>query len=106
MYLFGGLKPSNDRCFDDERRLVHQMKKSKNRTIAVYATMHTVSPVPDSVASRLSRRHRAWIAFYSLESRQQERAQILRLNQVTEADLVEFEESWLKLRCRTPNMPQ
>ena len=63
--------------------------------------MTTVSFVPDSAASHLSRRHRAWIALYSLESRQQGRADILQLNQVTEADLAEFRESWLKLRCRT-----
>ncbi|TGE24279.1 hypothetical protein E5K00_03430 [Hymenobacter aquaticus] len=48
----------------------------------------------------LPRKHRAWIALYALEGCEQDRAEILRTNDVTEADLVEFEESWLRLRCR------
>lgn len=71
--------------------------------------MIIVLPVSASVVPCLSRQHRTWIALYSLESRQQEqreRTKILQLNQVTEADLVEFEESWLKLRCQPLNIVQ
>ncbi|MCB2410562.1 hypothetical protein [Hymenobacter lucidus] len=49
----------------------------------------------------LPRKHRAWIALYALEDCEQNRAAILRVNDVTEADLAEFEESWLRLRCRS-----
>ncbi|MCB2377104.1 hypothetical protein LGH70_05895 [Hymenobacter sp. BT635] len=49
----------------------------------------------------LPRKHRAWIALYALEGCEQDRAEILRINDVTEADLAEFEESWLRLRCRS-----
>lgn len=48
----------------------------------------------------LSRKHRAWIALYALEDGAQNRPAVLRTNDVTEADLAEFEESWLRLRNR------
>ncbi|MBD2716640.1 hypothetical protein KBK19_16470 [Microvirga sp. STR05] len=50
--------------------------------------------------SPLSRQHRAWIALYSLDSYHRKREEVLRVNDITEEDLQEFEESWLKLRCR------
>ena len=51
-----------------------------------------------SDATKLSRQHRAWIALYALYSGQWSLADALRLNDVTEADLVEFEASWARLR--------
>lgn len=53
-----------------------------------------------SKSSRLSRQHRAWIALYALYSGQWTLADALRLNEVTESDLVEFEASWMRLRSR------
>lgn len=50
----------------------------------------------------MSRRHRAWIALYSLDATHCDRAEILRQNCVTEADLSEFFESWFQLRSRQP----
>ncbi|MBC6611486.1 hypothetical protein H8B15_11155 [Hymenobacter sp. BT507] len=50
--------------------------------------------------SSLSRQYRAWIALYALDANERPRADILRINEVTEADLDEFEASWLQLRCR------
>lgn len=55
-------------------------------------------------AAALSRRHRAWIALYSLDAGRQDRAEILRQNSVTEADLAEFFESWYQMRSRTTSM--
>lgn len=60
----------------------------------------TVTAPISSPSSSLSRQHRAWIALYSLDSYHRKREEVLRLNDVTEEDLQEFEESWLKLRCR------
>lgn len=48
----------------------------------------------------LSREHRTWIALYALDSGKWSMADALRLNDVTEADLSEFEASWLRLRFR------
>ncbi|MGY2132471.1 hypothetical protein ACW9KT_09595 [Hymenobacter sp. HD11105] len=48
----------------------------------------------------LTRRHRTWVALYALAAGQSPRAEVLRANEVTEADLVEFEESWRQLRRR------
>ncbi|TGE28496.1 hypothetical protein [Hymenobacter metallicola] len=56
--------------------------------------------MPPLETTSLPRKHRAWIALYALEGCEQDRAEILRINNVTEADLAEFEESWLRLRCR------
>ena len=53
-----------------------------------------------AVPASLNRQHRAWIALYSLDSGQQDRATVLAQNNVTEADLTEFFESWFQLRCR------
>ncbi|OUJ74903.1 hypothetical protein [Hymenobacter crusticola] len=53
-----------------------------------------------SATSKLSRQHRAWIALYSLYSGEWNLADALRLNEVTEADLAEFEASWMRLRFR------
>lgn len=50
--------------------------------------------------SSLSRQYRTWIALYALDANERPRADILRINEVTEADLAEFEASWLQLRCR------
>lgn len=49
----------------------------------------------------LSRQYRAWIALYALDANERPRAEILRINEVTETDLAEFEASWLQLRRRT-----
>lgn len=49
----------------------------------------------------LTRRHRTWVALYALAAGQGPRAEILRLNEVTEADLLEFEQSWRQLRRRS-----
>ena len=57
----------------------------------------TISPDSER-PSELSRQHRAWIALYALEANEQTRADILRLNQVTEEDLTAFRASWLKMR--------
>ncbi|MBW3130038.1 MULTISPECIES: hypothetical protein [Hymenobacter] len=51
--------------------------------------------------SGLPRQYRAWIALYALDANERPRADILRINEVTEADLAEFEASWLQLRCRS-----
>jgi hypothetical protein len=40
------------------------------------------------------------VALYALADGQSPRAEVLRVNEVTEADLVEFEESWRQLRRR------
>lgn len=48
----------------------------------------------------LSRRQRVWIALYSLDAGHSNRAEVLQQNNVTESDLLEFEESWLQMRCR------
>ncbi|UOR06825.1 hypothetical protein MUN82_06905 [Hymenobacter aerilatus] len=48
----------------------------------------------------MSRQYRTWIALYALDANERPRAEILRINEVTEADLAEFEASWLQLRCR------
>lgn len=53
----------------------------------------------------LSRQHRAWVALYALDANERPRAEILRINEVTEADLAEFEASWLQLRCRPVALP-
>ncbi|MBO0358687.1 hypothetical protein J0X19_12080 [Hymenobacter sp. BT186] len=62
---------------------------------------HAIATMP---ASPLSRRDRAWIALYSLDNRHYNRnynqQYVLWANNVTEQDLAEFEDSWLKLRCR------
>ncbi|UOG72792.1 hypothetical protein MTX78_11710 [Hymenobacter tibetensis] len=50
----------------------------------------------------LTRQQRAWIALYSLLEVNQNRAEVLHLNDVTEEDLLEFEESWQLLRNRLP----
>jgi hypothetical protein len=54
------------------------------------------TPVP----TQLSRQHRAWVALYALDVSRQTRTAVLQLNNITEADLTEFEASWLRLRCR------
>jgi len=58
------------------------------------------SPLAIPTTSKLSRQHRAWIALYALYSGEWNLADALRLNEVTEADLAEFEASWLRLRFR------
>jgi hypothetical protein len=50
----------------------------------------------------LNRQQRAWIALYSLAEAGQDRVEVLRLNEVTEEDLSEFELSWQQLRDRPP----
>ncbi|MBX0289545.1 hypothetical protein K3G63_03800 [Hymenobacter sp. HSC-4F20] len=52
-------------------------------------------------ASFLTRQQRAWVALYSLSAGRSDRSEILRQNAVTEADLAEFIDSWLRLRSRT-----
>lgn len=54
-----------------------------------------------AVPVSLNRQHRAWIALYSLDSSLQDRATVLEQNNVTEADLSEFFESWFQFRCRS-----
>ncbi|WP_165768214.1 hypothetical protein [Hymenobacter amundsenii] len=46
----------------------------------------------------LSRRHRAWIALYSLDAGHQNLAEVLRQNNVTEHDLWQYFDSWFNLR--------
>lgn len=53
----------------------------------------------------LSRQHRAWVALYALQTNERPRAEVLQLNQVTEADLAEFETSWRELRRRSSAPP-
>ncbi|MET4105903.1 hypothetical protein [Hymenobacter sp. UYP22] len=53
-----------------------------------------------AVPTLLNRQHRTWIALYSLDSTHQERTTVLEQNNVTEADLAEFFESWFQFRCR------
>ncbi|RTQ45602.1 hypothetical protein EJV47_24225 [Hymenobacter gummosus] len=45
-------------------------------------------------------RHRVLIALYALELGRQSRAEILAINDVTEADLQEFQADWLRMRRR------
>jgi hypothetical protein len=55
----------------------------------------------------LTRRHRAWVALYALAAGQGPRAEVLSLNEVTEADLLEFEASWRQLKRRSaPQLSQ
>ncbi|MCC3158973.1 hypothetical protein LJ737_17150 [Hymenobacter sp. 15J16-1T3B] len=61
-----------------------------NRTSTHLLTDHT--PLP--------RRHRVLIALYALELGRQPRADILAVNDVTEADLAEFQADWLRMRRR------
>lgn len=65
-----------------------------------------MNPIALSCAkpSPLSRRHRALIALYSLVDNTQDRLEILRLNEVTEEDLNEFEQSW-RVLCERPLHP-
>lgn len=62
-------------------------------SILSYSALSSPAPV-------LSRRQRTWIALYSLDVGHRDRDEVLRQNNVTEADLIEFEESWLQMRCR------
>lgn len=59
------------------------------------------TPNPDAADANglpeISRKHRAWVALYSLENPALDRRQILRENDVTEADLVRYLESWMQL---------
>lgn len=55
---------------------------------------------PTPPAPALSRRHRAWIALYILDSAHCDRREVLRQNNVTETDLQEFFDSWFQLRGR------
>jgi hypothetical protein len=55
-------------------------------------------PTPPNPA--LSRRHRAWIALYVLDSTHCDRIEVLRQNSVTENDLQEFFDSWFEMRAR------
>ncbi|GAB3833164.1 hypothetical protein [Hymenobacter jeollabukensis] len=48
----------------------------------------------------LPRRHRVLIALYALELGRQSRTEILTVNDVTEADLAEFQADWLRMRRR------
>lgn len=52
--------------------------------------------------SQLSREHRTWVALYALETGRSSREEVLRLNEITEADIYEFHASWLRMRCRVP----
>jgi hypothetical protein len=63
-------------------------------------TASSASTSATSTTSKLSRQHRAWIALYALYSGGWNLADALRLNEVTQADLAEFEASWLRLRFR------
>jgi hypothetical protein len=55
---------------------------------------------PTASATHLSRKQRALVALYTLDAGHQSREEILRLNNVSEADLAQYEEEWLRLRCR------
>lgn len=57
--------------------------------------------IPTSTTA-LTRRQRAWVALYSLDASHRDRAEVLAQNDITEADLLEFEESWLQMRCQMP----
>jgi hypothetical protein len=63
--------------------------------------MNAVAPAPPS-ATQLPLRHRAWIALYSIANSPVNRAEILRINNVTETDLAEYEDSWRRMRRRVP----
>ncbi|SDY65511.1 hypothetical protein [Hymenobacter psychrophilus] len=56
------------------------------------------NPADDDGLPGLSRKHRAWVALYSLENPAFDRRQVLRENDVTESDLVHHTESWMQLR--------
>jgi hypothetical protein len=58
--------------------------------------------VTDSEQRVLTRQHRAWVALYALHAGQGPRVDVLHTNDVTESDLLEFEDSWRKLRRRNP----
>ncbi|NVO32538.1 hypothetical protein [Hymenobacter lapidiphilus] len=58
------------------------------------------NPADDDGLPGLSRKHRTWVALYSLENPAFDRRQILRENDVTEADLVRHMESWMQLQHR------
>ncbi|TGE04854.1 hypothetical protein [Hymenobacter fodinae] len=62
----------------------------------------TSAPVPTLTAPKLPLRHRAWIALYSIANNPVDRAEIMRINNVTETDLQEYEESWRRMRRRVP----
>ncbi|SNC62760.1 hypothetical protein SAMN06265337_0736 [Hymenobacter gelipurpurascens] len=63
--------------------------------------MNAVAPV-STTTPQLSLRHRAWVALYSIANCPNSRAEILRINNVTENDLAEYEDSWLRMRRRQP----
>jgi hypothetical protein len=67
-------------------------------TFTVYRFVMAASVAASS--SGLSRRHRAWIALYTLDAMHCDRAAVLRQNNVTEEDLTEFFEGWFQLRNR------
>jgi hypothetical protein len=60
----------------------------------------TLSGRPTPTTPALSRRHRAWIALYILDSTHCDRREVLQQNNVTETDLQEFFDSWFQLRAR------
>ncbi|UOQ77322.1 hypothetical protein MUN84_00925 [Hymenobacter sp. 5516J-16] len=60
----------------------------------------TSTPLILPATSTLTRQQRAWIALYSLEAGRHDRTAVLQQNSVTEADLAEFVDSWLRLRRR------
>ena len=67
------------------------------------------APDPNADDDRLpglSRKHRAWVALYSLENPAFDRRQILRENDVTEADLVRHMESWMQLQRQHRQKPR
>ncbi|MBT9394202.1 hypothetical protein KLP40_13600 [Hymenobacter sp. NST-14] len=53
-----------------------------------------------AAATALCRRHRAFIALYSLDAGHRNPAEVLRQNNVTEADLQQYFDSWFEMRCR------
>ena len=52
-------------------------------------------------ACPLPRKHRVLIALYALELGRQSRSEILAINNVTEADLIEFQADWLRMSRRS-----
>ncbi|WP_188558441.1 hypothetical protein [Hymenobacter glacieicola] len=60
----------------------------------------TATPFILPATTTLTRQQRAWVALYSLDAGRPDRAAVLQQNSVTEADLAEFVDSWLRLRRR------
>lgn len=56
---------------------------------------------PTITTTLLTSQQRAWVALYTLQAGLGTRADVLRQNAITEADLADSVDSWMQLRIRS-----